>query len=133
MQRKRKERSPGEKENAEELKEVKALITEGKAHLDRGGEEEFELAVSAFSRGLTRCGPGSQSALTNQLHHLRGLAQLRLRRFTEAEKDFQEAILTADDKSKIGFYSSLGKCRMEMAASGESNMVRLRLFRTKKQ
>ena len=32
-----------------------------------------------------------------------------------AEKDFQEAISISDDKSKIQFYNSLGKCKVEMS------------------
>lgn len=106
---------------------------EGKTLLDKGGQEHLEAAVGVLTKGIAKCGLAGQPVLTNQLYHLRGLAQLKLRRFPDAEKDLQEAILSADDKSKIGFYSSLGKCRMEMAATGEPNMVIYRRLRMNKR
>lgn len=68
----------------------------------------------------------------NQLYHMRGLCFFKLKQYEPAEKDFQEAILISDDKSKAVFYNSLGKCKMAMAAK-DSNMVKILLFSSNKQ
>jgi len=57
---------------------------------------------------------------TNQLFHMRGQCYFKLKQYEMAEKDFQEAILISDDKNKIIFYNSLGKCKMAMAQKDPS-------------
>jgi tetratricopeptide (TPR) repeat protein len=68
----------------------------------------------------------------NQLYHMRGLCYFKLKLYDFAEKDFQEAILISDDKSKIIFYNSLGKCKMAIA-NKDPNAVTFILFSSKKQ
>ena len=52
----------------------------------------------------------------NQLYHYRGLCYFRLENYESAEKDFQEAISISDDRSKVQFYNSLGKCKVAMGS-----------------
>lgn len=63
---------------------------------------------------------------------MRGLCYFKLKQYDFAEKDFQEAILISDDKSKIIFYNSLGKCKMAMAQK-DPNAVIIMLFSSNKQ
>ncbi len=59
----------------------------------------------------------------NQLYHMRGLCYFKLKQYELAEKDFQEAILISDDKSKIIFYNSLGKCKMAIAQKDPNAVI----------
>ena len=68
---------------------------------------------------------------TNQLFHMRGQCYFKLKQYELAEKDFQEAILISDDKNKIIFYNSLGKCKMAMAQK-DSSFVNFSRFSSNK-
>jgi tetratricopeptide (TPR) repeat protein len=63
---------------------------------------------------------------------MRGLCHFKLQQFEQAEKDFQEAILMSDEKSKVLFYHSLGKCKVQLAIK-DPIIVRLLLFSMKRQ
>ena len=94
---------------------MKALMNEGKTLLDRAViASDIEDALKVFDRAISR-NSNSQFPQANQLMHLRGQCHFRLRQFEQAEKDFQEAILISDDKNKVTFYNSLGKCKMQLA------------------
>jgi len=91
-------------------------MAEGKSILDKAIlAPEVEDALSIFNRAIGKASNNSQVPQVNQLHHLRGLCYFKLKQFELAEKDFQEAILMSDDKSKVAIYHSLGKCKMQLA------------------
>ena len=51
----------------------------------------------------------------HMIYHLRGQCHFKLKQHEKAEKDFQEAILMSDEKSKGPIYHSLGKCKVQLA------------------
>ena len=51
----------------------------------------------------------------NNIYNFRGQAYFKLKNFEKADKDFNEAIHLSDEKSKIPFINSLGRCRIEMS------------------
>jgi tetratricopeptide (TPR) repeat protein len=116
----------------DDLKEIKTMMTEGKIVLDKAIiNHDFEEALNIFTKAINKSNSSNQTSQTNQLHHLRGQCYFKLKQFEQAEKDFQEAILMSDDKSKLLFYSSLGKCKMQLALKDPVHVPPLS-FSTKK-
>ena len=66
-----------------------------------------------FSKAINRS-LNAQVLHLNHIYHYRGLCYFQLKDYDSAERDFQEAIRISDDKSKVQFYNSLGKCKVEM-------------------
>ena len=71
--------------------------------------------MNMFNKAISKANNNNQVPQVNQLYHMRGLCHFRLNQFEQAEKDFQEAILMSDEKSKVVFYHSLGKCKVQLA------------------
>ena len=113
-----------EKEALDDLKEIKGYMSEGKMLMEKAvTNSEIEEALGIFNRALAKVGGGSQMPQINQLYHMRGQCHFKLKQYDLAEKDFQEAILISDDKSKVVFYNSLGKCRAQMAYKDPAMVV----------
>ena len=116
MKQKRKDKNQLEKESMDELREIKGYIADGKALFDRAiMPQEIEDALGLFNKAIAKTASNNQVPQVNQLHHMRGLCHFKLQRFELAEKDFQEAILMSDEKSKQAIYHSLGKCKIQLA------------------
>ena len=116
MKQKRKDKNQQEKDTLDELKEIKNYIAEGKTLLDRASlPSEIETALELFNKVILKANMSMQVPQISQLYHLRGLSQFKLNQFELAEKDFQEAILMSEEKSKGPFYHSLGKCKIQLA------------------
>lgn len=108
-------------------------MAEGKAIFDRAiTNQDIDDALAVFNKALAKSTSSNQISQSNQLYHLRGLCYFRLRQFEQAEKDFQEAVMVSDDKSKPVFYNSLGKCKMQLALNDPA-VVSLSLFSTNKR
>lgn len=73
--------------------------------------------TSAIAKAAT-----SQVLFLNQIYHLKGLCEFKLKRYEKAERDFQQAITISDDKNKIELYNSLGKCKLQQALIQESDV-----------
>lgn len=116
MKQKRKDKNQLEKEALDDLKEIKTLMSEGKIVLDKAIiNHDLEEALDIFNRAINKINSSNQTSQSNQLYHLRGQCYFKLKQFEQAERDFQEAILMSDEKSKPLFYSSLGRCKMQLA------------------
>ncbi len=90
MKQKRKDKNQMEKEALDDLKEVKALMAEGKTALDKANTpHEIEEALNTFHKAISKTNANNQISQANQLYHLRGLCHFKLRQFEQAEKDLQ--------------------------------------------
>jgi len=116
MSRKKKDKSSFDKENIDEAKEAKHYLAEGRSKLEKSRTNEGLMeAVDCFTIAIKKSAT-CQNINLNSIYHLRGQAFLRLGNYERADKDFNEAIHLSDEKSKIPYLNSLGKCKIEVSA-----------------
>lgn len=113
--RKKKDKSTFDKENIDEAKEAKHYLNEGRLKLEKSKSDEGILeAIDCFNIAIEKSS-NCQGINVNNIYNMRGQAYFKLKNYEKAEKDFNEAIHHSDEKSKIPFLNSLGKCKIEMS------------------
>ena len=126
--RKRKEKNALEKEIHDDSKEIKLLLTEGKALYEKAKTSADYLSILLIlNKGISKL-TSTHITNANMLLYYRGLCYFNLKEYEKAEKDFNEGIsVVVDEKIKPLFYNSLGKCKFAMSEQ-DPLFVRIILF-----
>lgn len=115
MWKKKKDKSNLDKENIDEAKEAKHYLNEGRSKLEKSRTNEGLMeAVDCFTIAIEKSAT-CQNISLNSIYNLRGQTYFKLGNFERADKDFNEAIHLSDEKGKIPYLNSLGKCKIEVS------------------
>jgi tetratricopeptide (TPR) repeat protein len=108
-------KSRKKEENVQKLKEAQDAFNEGKKIINTSASEaDIYRAIDKFSEAIKLLREGSYTHNASKFYSSRGNAFMRIKRFEEAEKDFNNAI-AQDGKNSSSYLNSLGKCKLEMS------------------
>jgi tetratricopeptide (TPR) repeat protein len=99
-------------ENVQKLKEAQNAFNEGKKIMNTcSSEAEIEVAIEYFTKAIDLLRLSSSYHNASKFFSSRGNAYMKVKKFEEAEKDFNNAI-AQDGKNSSSYLNSLGKCKL---------------------